>query len=236
VGERETISEKLFQQLRQAILSGEFEPGSQHSIYALAERFGVSRTPVRDAALRLADAGMVTIERNRGLRVRGIGAADIRGIFEMRLLLEVPAARAAAARVAGGEGAELLSILTDDLEALVAAVESADVTSFSGSDIALHDHILAALSNERVAAQVRALREATMLMDVSTFDRSRTLAEVHAEHVPIVRAIGDGDIRAAGEAMGQHLIGTALLLSGQVAERTGEALPEHWPDAAVLGF
>ena len=236
MGERETISEKLFQQLRQAILSGEFEAGSQHSIYALAERFGVSRTPVRDAALRLADAGMVTIERNRGLRVRGIGAADIRGIFEMRLMLEVPAARAAASRVAGGEGTELLSILDDDLAAMADAVESADARSFSESDMALHDHILAPLDNERVAAQVRALREGTMLMDVSTFDRSRTLAEVHAEHVPIVRAIGAGDIAAAGGAMAQHLIGTALLLFGQVAERTGEALPDRWPDAAVLGF
>jgi len=116
------------------------------------------------------------------------------------------------------------------------AVENADVRSFSESDMALHDHILAPLDNERVAAQVRALREATMLMDVSTFDRSRTLAEVHAEHVPIVRAIGAGDIGAAGGAMAQHLIGTALLLFGQVAERTGEALPDRWPDAAVLGF
>lgn len=232
MGERETISERLFQQLRRSILSGELEAGSQHSIYALAERFGVSRTPVRDAALRLADAGMITIERNRGLRVRGIGAAEVRSIFEMRLLLEVPAAR----RAAAGSGPELAQLLEDDVRRMADAAAAADVAAFSDGDVALHDRILATLGNDRIAAQVRSLREATLLMDISTFDRSRTLDAVHAEHLPIVQAIADGDVDAAGAAMARHLIDTALLLSRQAADRTGERLPDVWPDEAILSL
>lgn len=232
MGVRETISERLFQQLRGAILSGDLEAGSQHSIYALAERFGVSRTPVRDAALRLADAGMVTIERNRGLRVRGIGAADIRSIFEMRLLLEVPAAR----RAAADTGGDLADMLSADLRRMAEAVEHADHEAYAAGDMALHDRIIDALHNDRIAAEVRSLREYTLAMDVSTFDRSRALADVYAEHVPIVKAIIDGDVYEAARSMAAHLIDTALLLSRQAAERTGEKLPEDWPDRAALGL
>lgn len=232
MGARETISERLFQQLRGAILAGDLEAGSQHSIYALADRFGVSRTPVRDAALRLADAGMVTIERNRGLRVRGIGAADIRSIFEMRLLLEVPAARRAAAH-AGGELADLLSA---DLGRMAAAVEHGDHEAYAAGDMALHDRIVDALHNDRIAAEVRSLREYTLAMDASTFDRSRALADVYAEHVPIVKAIIDEDADEAARSMAAHLIDTALLLSKQAADRTGETLPEDWPDRQTLGL
>ena len=82
--------------LREEIITGALAGGSLHSIYGLAERLGVSRTPVRDAVLRLADAGMVAIERNRGVRIRGLSVDDVRKVFEARLLLEVPAAAHAA--------------------------------------------------------------------------------------------------------------------------------------------
>ena len=75
---RITTTDRVFASLRESILSGEFPAGSLHSIYRLADLLEVSRTPVREAVLRLADVGLVTIERNRGVRIRGVSVADIR--------------------------------------------------------------------------------------------------------------------------------------------------------------
>ncbi|MFI5426488.1 GntR family transcriptional regulator [Aeromicrobium sp. UC242_57] len=93
---RISTTDRVFSSLRESIVSGEFPAGSLHSIYRLADLLEVSRTPVRDAVLRLADLGLVTIERNRGVRIRGVSVADVRAAFELRLMLEVPAAALAA--------------------------------------------------------------------------------------------------------------------------------------------
>lgn len=224
--ERETISDRLFERLRTEIVSGALAEGSLHSIYALAERFDVSRTPTRDAVLRLAEAGLVTVERNRGVRVRGIGVDDIRRIFELRLLLEVPATRFAAAHCTP----ERARLLEEDLEIMRAAAQTDDVAAFVERDIMMHERILDAMGNDRLTAQVRVLRELTLVMDASTFDRSRGLEDVHAEHLPIVAAVLEGDPRTAGDEMNRHLRQTAVLLMRQVGDRTGEPLPDSWPD------
>lgn len=226
VGTRETISDRLFERLRGEILSGELAQGSLHSIYALADRFDVSRTPTRDAVLRLAEAGLVEVERNRGVRVRGIGVDDIRRIFELRLLLEVPATRFAAVH----RTAEHVRLLEQDLEVMLHAARADDAAAFAARDIVMHGRLLEVLDNGRLTSQVRDLRELTLAMDASTFDRSRGLAEVHAEHLPIVEAVRASDTRAAGDAMTRHLRRTADLLMRQVAERTGETPPTGWPD------
>lgn len=226
MGGHETISDRLFQRLRGEILSGELAQGSLHSIYALADRFDVSRTPTRDAVLRLAEAGLVTVERNRGVRVRGVGVDDIRRIFELRLLLEVPATRFAAAHATSQRS----RMLEEDLEIMRDAASSGDITAFVERDIVMHERILDAMGNERLLTQVRALREQTVVMDASTFDRSRSLADVHGEHLPIVGGVIAGDFKTAGDAMTRHLSQTAMLLMRQVAGRTGESLPARWPE------
>ncbi len=104
----------VFAALRQRILTGELAPGTRHSVYRLADELGVSRTPVREAVLRLADLGLVTIERNRGITIRGVRAEDVRDVFELRLLLEVPAAAGAASQVDDA----LAERLSDALDAM----------------------------------------------------------------------------------------------------------------------
>ncbi|MFT4189442.1 MAG: GntR family transcriptional regulator, partial [Aeromicrobium sp.] len=101
-GARPSAAEEVFARLREQILTGQLSAGSRQSIYRLSDSLGVSRTPVREAVLRLADLGLVTVERNRGIVVRGVRAEDVRDVFELRLLLEVPAASAAAAAADAG--------------------------------------------------------------------------------------------------------------------------------------
>jgi DNA-binding GntR family transcriptional regulator len=88
-----SLTDRVVHELRESIRSGVLRPGELYSVYQLAEQLQVSRTPVREGLLRLAEAGMVRFERNRGFRVLRSAPADIAGIFHLRLLLEVPAAR-----------------------------------------------------------------------------------------------------------------------------------------------
>lgn len=226
-----STTDRIHALLREEIITGALTGGSLHSIYGLAERLGVSRTPVRDAVLRLADAGMVTIERNRGVRIRRVNVHDVQEVFEARLLVEVPAAAHAARH--GSD--ELLQELGDRVHALAGAVEEHDEGEFTRLDRQLHLAIMLSTGNGRLAEMVESLRDATQAQGISTIDRSRSIRDVQVEHVPIVDAIRARDAGAAAALMRDHLTATGLLLMGQVAAATGEPVPAQWPSSLALG-
>jgi DNA-binding GntR family transcriptional regulator len=212
VDERSRASDAVFVALRDAILAGELAQGSDHSIYEFAERFGVSRTPVREAVLRLADLGMVEVRRNRGVRIRGLSAEEVRGIFELRMLLEAPAAEAAAR----ASSPELVATLRASLAAMRDAAAADDVAGFERADRAVHEGIVRTLDNERVTAIIASLRNATQAMGASTMNRARRLDEIEVEHEPIVDAIAAADPEVAAARMREHLERTARALLAQV--------------------
>lgn len=225
-GERaQSAHERVLAELRRSIVSGELAADSQHSIYQLADRFGVSRTPVREAVLKLADAGMVTIDRNRGIRIRGLSVRDIREIFDLRLLLEVPGAALAARH--GDPG------LTDRLHVHLARMREAitrdDLADFALHDRALHTEIAQIADNSRLTRQLGALRDATQAMGASTMNQTRGLDQIEREHLPIIDAIARGDDLAAAASMREHLVETARILMAQIAAVTGEEIPDPWP-------
>jgi DNA-binding GntR family transcriptional regulator len=93
--------------IEEAIVSGELAPGSVLRQEQLSERFGVSRTPVREALRKLAALGLVSFEPNRGVRVRTLSREDLREAFLVRAELEAIATGAAAAKLTADELAEL---------------------------------------------------------------------------------------------------------------------------------
>ncbi|EAR25850.1 Bacterial regulatory protein, GntR family protein [marine actinobacterium PHSC20C1] len=226
-----TTTDRIHIAIREAILSGELASGSLHSIYQLADQFNVSRTPVRDAVLRLADAGMLEIERNRGVRVRGLKVDDIREIFELRLLLEVPAA-ALAATIADDA---LKSGLRDCIVEFAKATDADDAPKFMQSDRRLHELILAVSRNSRLSATVKSLRDMTQAYGILTADQSRSLRQIQHEHEPIVDAIIAHDTEIAARLMYEHLVETATLLMKQVSKVSGEPIPENWPGGLIPG-
>jgi DNA-binding GntR family transcriptional regulator len=209
---RTTAAERVFARLREEILTGRLAPGTQHSIYRLAEELGVSRTPVREAVLRLADAGLVTVERNRGVRVRGVTVQDVLEVFELRLLLEVPAA-AFAARRADAAHRERIE---DCLRGMTDAAAAGDVSAFDEHDRALHAALHAVSGNVRLGEEVLSLRASIQARGAVTLHRSRGAEEILEEHVPIVRAVLDGDSDRAAALMRDHLVHTAELLVRQL--------------------
>ncbi len=209
---RRSRTDDVFARLREQILTGVLAPGGHHSVYRLSDELGVSRTPVREAVLRLADLGLVTIERNRGITIRGVRAEDVRDVFELRMLLEVPAAAGAADR----PDQDLVHCLRSELDLMRAAADAGDEAVFTGHDRALHAALGAALGNVRLTREVDRLRDSIQVRGVSTIERTRTMADIAEEHAPIVEAVAAGDPVAAASAMREHLEHTAALLLEQV--------------------
>lgn len=224
-----SAADRVFDVVRNAILTGSLEAGSRHSVYRLAAEHDVSRTPVREAVLRLADAGLVSIERNRGFVVRSITAADVREVFELRLLLEVPAAAWAASHLDPSLEEALRRALADLRE----AASYGTLERFETCDRALHAIIDAAPGNARLAQEVGELRSSVRARGAVTVDRSRTVADVLEDHEPIVAAILAEDPDAAAEAMRTHLVRTAALLIDQLSDDPTDV--RLWPEDVVRG-
>jgi DNA-binding GntR family transcriptional regulator len=225
-----SLADQAVAAIRGAVREGRLAPGRLYSAYQVAAELGVSRSPVREALMRLAEAGMVEFERNRGFRIVIPGPSDIAEVFQLRLLLEVPAARRAARDVSPG----LAAALTAELHRLRAAVDG-DPAPFMRHDLQLHRLILDGAGNARLTALVANLRDTARTLGASTVGRSRGLAEIAAEHEPVVAAIVAGDPAAAGAAMAAHLTRTGLLLVAQaVAEQAGGASATELWDAARL--
>lgn len=223
---RITTTDRVFASLRESILSGEFPAGSLHSVYRLADLLGVSRTPVREAVLRLADIGLVTIERNRGVRIRGVSVGDIRAVFELRLMIEVPAAAYAAAHASAAD----VQLLEAELDAMRDAAKHGDESRFTAHDKALHHAVGAILGNARAQHEVTALRDSILTRGASTLHRSRGMAEILDEHVPIVEAIAARDSEAAAARMEEHLVNTGALLMAQAATPDDPPAEPGWAD------
>jgi DNA-binding GntR family transcriptional regulator len=94
-----SVNARVLSSLRAAVITGELAPGSLYSVQTLADQLGVSRTPVREALIKLAQQGMVRFERNRGVRVLLTSLHDLEEVFALRLLLEPPAVQRAVTRL-----------------------------------------------------------------------------------------------------------------------------------------
>jgi DNA-binding GntR family transcriptional regulator len=220
-GDRITLAGRALAGLRAAIVDGRLSAGERYSVTALADRFGVSRTPVREALLVLERQGLVRFERNKGVRILAPSAGDLEEVFALRLLLEVPAARRSCARLTEDE----LDALDRELAAMAAAAATDDEGPFMAHDQRFHEIVLDGAGNRRLSAQVDQLRDQVRLRGASTVGRSRDLPAIHAEHVAIRDALRARDPDRAAAAMRAHLVATGRLL---VAQEGGDEPELDW--------
>ncbi|WP_107657759.1 GntR family transcriptional regulator [Nocardia suismassiliense] len=199
-------SEQIAAEIRDAIRQGRLERGILYSSRELGERFGASRTPVREALLKLADLGLVKIERNRGARVLGQDGRGIVDLCSLRVLLEPPACRSAAA------------VLTSrDDEAMLAEYRIMERTADGGTeyfaaDERLHELILEASGNRRLAKVVNELRQTLALDGRHSVPRYQTVDTALKDHWAIIDALRKRDGVGAERAMRKHLVRSGDLL------------------------
>ncbi|MDI1314544.1 GntR family transcriptional regulator [Prosthecobacter sp.] len=140
---RRNLAHEIAVQLRRDIISGTFKPGEALAEPMLAERFGVSRAPVREAMIELERAGLVQFETTGRTRVRTLEEKDITEIVEARIALEAMGARLAAIRWTAED--------TRWIEKSIMSQEKAATgVKFSQLDIAMHEYIMQCSGNERL--------------------------------------------------------------------------------------
>lgn len=229
---RDTLASQVHESLRSAIILGELVPGSLHSVADLAEQMNVSRTPAREALLKLADTGMVKFERNRGIRILETTIHDLEEIFSLRLLLEVPATYRATQKARPTE----LRALKKALEAFKNLAESNSLRDHLQCDARFHHVILQASGNSRLAQFVGTLRDLQMVRGVSTSGKTRTLTDIYDDHAQIYKRVLARDAVGAARLMRDHIALTGRLLLAQEANDTAHPnrfeLP--WLDVMML--
>lgn len=217
----ESLTEQVMATIRREIGEQVLVPEELYSGYQIAERLGVSRSPVREALVRLAEDGVVQMARNRGFYVSRPLPQDIVEIFALRLALEVQASGRAAELCSDASKRRLQALFED----MARAAAEGDVTAFQTRDEELHKAILEIDENQRQIKIIDRLREETSLLGAKTFNRDRSLNEIQAEHGPIVKAITAGDAKAARSAMRTHLLKTGLILLDRVETESGQTVP-----------
>ncbi len=211
IGVRPSRAREVLDVIRSSVVNGDLVPGSLHSVAELAEDLGVSRTPVREALIELASRGMVRFERNRGVRILQTSIHDLEEIFEIRRMLEVPAARRAAARMTPAE----VRGLRGRLASMERAAAAGDESRLWTHDRAFHHDLLLASGNRRLAEYVDTLRDMVLVRGVTTAGRGRSLEAIVAEHRAVLERVEARDADGAAAALGEHIAQTFALLVAQ---------------------
>jgi DNA-binding GntR family transcriptional regulator len=211
------VNAQVLDALRAAVITGELPAGTLHSVATLAGQLGVSRTPVREALIKLAQQGMVRFERNRGVRILQTSLHDLEEVFALRLLLEVPATRRAVRLLTPTTQAATLRELRRVFAAMESAAAADDEFRMWEHDRRFHRVLLEASGNGRLAEYVDGLRDMVLRRGVSTAHQSRTLEGIVEEHRVVLERVLAGDADGAAEAMRVHILHTAELLVAQEA-------------------
>lgn len=202
--EQENLKDQALAAIRSAIVFAELVPNALYSVQMLAEQLGISRTPVREALLELEAQGLVEAVRNRGFRVVRPTASEIAGLFEVRLLLEIPGHTEAIRSATHGD----LRGVRESLAALLKAADHGDAQSFLIRDREFHLRILQLGPNPWFARIVSRLRDQATLRRPS--EVKNFLSTANEEHVAILAALESGDVEAMSALVRQHLLDTKL--------------------------
>ncbi len=200
----------IVQSLIGDVFQGRLGAGTHLVTQELAERFGVSHTPVREALIALAGIGIIDLLPNRGAVVRRVTATDVVEICQVRRVLECEATRSACGRT----DAARLGELAAELRRMIAAegLPPAEFVAWARAvDSRLHDLIADSCGNAFLSKEIgrlkmlfRAFRDVAWAHDEARNDYHRLAEEAH-EHLAIVEGLRAGDARAASRAMARHI-------------------------------
>ena len=203
------LRDVVFNTLRQAILKGELEPGERLMEIQLAERLGVSRTPIREAIRKLELEGLVLMIPRKGAEVAEISEKSLREVLEVRRSLEELAIELACQRITPEE----LTALEEAENRFARAVEDGEVMAIAESDENYHELIYQATANDRLVQILNNLREQMYryrLEYIKDEDRRQILV---VEHEHILRAVRRRDIADAKSAVREHIDNQQLTIT-----------------------
>jgi DNA-binding GntR family transcriptional regulator len=195
-------AEALRDQLEQDIVTGHFKPGDRLDEQSLATRFGVSRTPIREALMQLASTGMVELQPRRGAFVASLGFKDIIERFETMAALEGMCGALAARRITD----EQRSALVEAHEVCAAEAKNGASDSYYYANDRFHQIIYEACHNAYLAEQARQLHTRLKPYRRLQLRARHRVSGSLAEHQKIVEAILAGDSAKAEQRLREHIL------------------------------
>ncbi|MEF2278157.1 GntR family transcriptional regulator [Deinococcus sp. YIM 134068] len=207
------VRDGVYGHLRQAVLDGEIAPGERLGEVELGERLGVSRTPIREALMRLTQDGLLVAEANKGVRVRTVSATEARETYVVREELDGLAAALAAGSHTPADAARLNAALS-----ALNGVRGEDYREQTRLDLAFHQRVTLAAHNAALADLARglALRVTLIKHQTRTYNAH---PQTEAQHAAILAAILARDAEAAREAARVHVRTFAALVLHDLGEQ-----------------
>jgi len=196
---------KVYDLLRSAILTGEYEPSTRLTADAIAQKHGVSRTPVRDVLWRLHAEGLVEMIANQGAYVANPSAGEIIEIYGLRAVMESHAASLAAARMTLTHLEELRRC-ADVMEGAVEGSAEDRLTVLAVENDKFHKIITRASGNRRLAALIASLTEIPSALKTLTAFSMQQLRRSQMHHYDLVSAFSERDAAWARATMEAHIL------------------------------
>jgi len=192
---------KAYQAFKAMILDGRLKPSASYLESELAEWIGVSRTPVREAALRLEREGLVRVRPRRGIQVLPISAEDMKEIYQLLTSLEPLAAQLAAER---GLSAEDAAALAQETERMEQALAANDLVAWAEADDAFHALLVEASGNKRLIEATTRYRMQVHRARMATLSLRPRPHQSTADHRALLACLISGDAIGARQVHFAH--------------------------------
>ncbi|MBQ4148671.1 MAG: GntR family transcriptional regulator [Clostridium sp.] len=196
------LRDVVFQTLRQAILREDLAPGERLMEIPLANKLGVSRTPLREAIRMLEQEGLVVMIPRRGAQVAGISEKSLRDVLEVRKSLEKLAVELACERMTEEDMKEM----NRAEEAFSAAVHEGDALRIAETDEQFHDVIYNSTGNTKLVQLLNNLREQMYRYRLEHIKDEKSRLSLLEEHQRMMTALRSRDVELAKKAAGEHIV------------------------------
>jgi len=211
---RRRLVDEATQRLRAAILDGRFPSGTRLRQTALADRLGISRTPIREALGRLQQEGLVELLPGGGVRVALLALDEAVELYDLREVLDGLAARLAARRA----GPPTLARLERALGRMAQCLARGDANEWFGAHVTFHEAIFRASGNARLQALSAVVRLSIRRFHPLLLTTPNRLETAHREHRAIFEAIAAGDGERAEALARGHIAGAKAIVLRVMAE------------------
>jgi len=192
---------RAYRELRRRILDNEMPPNAQYLEQELADQLGMSRTPVREALIRLSEERLVEVRPRHGARVLPVSVDDMREIYEVMTELEALAARKLAERGLTSKEIRLLDTAVEDMDA---ALQAGDLRAWARSDETFHALLVDLTGNSRLSQVVTTFRDQAHRARMQTLKLRPKPVDSNRDHAAVVAAIRKRDAETAASTHRQH--------------------------------
>lgn len=198
-----SLNDLVYENLKEGILGGRLVAGRMYSELELARQLGISRTPVREALLRLAAENLIVFHPRKGMSINFFSKEDIENLFELREAIEEKAVN----KITGNLGKDQIRELREILKEQEACLgEAFDERLFLEADKRFHLFLIEASGNRFMVQTYNSIRDYITIPAREALSKKGRAFEVIQEHRAIFKALSDGDVQKVRETVKKHLV------------------------------